>query len=260
MKPLHSGFAGWFNRGHGRLGAVFADRHRTVTFTGESVQTLLAYVHNNPVRAGLVADPPGSSWTSHAAYAGVVRTPRWFDVERGLLLAGFRATPADRCAFHAFVVERCAKPRCAAMSGGGMQRHRALARAEAQAPVEVGTPTVSERGGRGTVIVLTIVPPECRPLRVATVSTTHVIQSVARTLDIPEATERSRKRSAVHGRRVAPLIWVRYLDRPAVQMARALGIAASTASELLAGAPARTQRLAHTITREVIVPASSEGM
>ena len=255
VKPLHSGFAGWLNRTHRRLGPVFAERHRTITFAGETAAPLLAYVHNNPVRAGLVRDPSASVWTSHRAYAGLEPAPAWLDVERGLALASFSATRAGRRAFHRFVLARGGEERCAMMSGCGMRQQRARARAESQAPVEIGTPTVTVRGGRRTMVVPTVVPAGCHVRRAAKSSTVLVISAVARAIDIPIGVLRScsRVRRAVMGRRLALLIWVRHLDRPAVHMARALGIASSTASELLVSASESTQQLAAQIASESVV-------
>jgi REP element-mobilizing transposase RayT len=112
IKPLHTGFAGWLNATQGRLGPVFADRHRSVTCEGESAASLLAYIHNNPVRAGVVSNPSDSSWTSHRAYLGLAAAPKWLDVEGGLQLCGFPVTTTGRDAFHAFVVARATQPRC----------------------------------------------------------------------------------------------------------------------------------------------------
>lgn len=65
VKPLNSGFAGYLKRTLHRLGPVFADRHRTISCTGDTAAALIAYIHNNPVRAGVVEDPRHSYWTSH---------------------------------------------------------------------------------------------------------------------------------------------------------------------------------------------------
>src|SRR4051812_16839232 len=56
IQPLHTGFAQWLNRREGRIGPVFAGRHSTIHCDDAHAVRLLAYLHNNPVRAGLVAD------------------------------------------------------------------------------------------------------------------------------------------------------------------------------------------------------------
>ncbi|MET0341564.1 MAG: hypothetical protein ABW252_11235 [Polyangiales bacterium] len=260
IKPLHCGFAGWLNRQHGRLGPVFADRHRTITFAGETAATLLAYVHNNPVRAGVVEDPSESAWTSHRAYIEGGDGLGWLDVARGLELAGFPATRVGRRAFHEFVATRRGEARCSMMSGSGLQKHRAEARREAEAPVEVGSPTVTMRRGRRVMIVPTVVPPGCKVRRQPRSVAAQVIRAVAQHLDVPAAAvqSRSRARSVVAVRRVALLVWCRHLRRPAVHMARALGIASSTASELLATAPRQLTRLAAQIAKDAMVSPTSE--
>jgi hypothetical protein len=249
VKPLHCGFAGWLNRTQGRLGPVFADRHRTLTFVGGTAAPLISYVHNNPVRAGLVRDASKSAWTSHRAYLGVEPAPPWLDVKRGLALAGFSDTRAGRRAFDGVVSAQRREVRCSLMSGDGMPQHRARARLDAQAPVEVGTPTVAVKAGRRTMVVPTIVPADCHMRRNAKSTTASVISAVARAVGISTGALRSSRRvsDVVSGRRLALLIWVRHLDRPAVQMARALGIAGSTASELLASASLQIQQSAFEI-------------
>jgi hypothetical protein len=77
MRSLHAGFAGWLNRSTGRLGPVFADRHRNVECRGRTALAMLAYIHNNPVRAGVVSTARASKWTSHRAYIGIETPPSW---------------------------------------------------------------------------------------------------------------------------------------------------------------------------------------
>lgn len=82
-------FAQWMNRRHGRIGAVFASRATDIAFSASGLGTLLAYIHNNPVRAGVVERARDSTWTSHRAYLGLVQAPPWLRVEEGLRRAGF---------------------------------------------------------------------------------------------------------------------------------------------------------------------------
>ena len=71
VKALHTGFAGWLNRRQGTLGPLFAGRYGSVLCPPEKAAHLVAYVHNNPVRASVVSDPVDSGWTSHRALAGL---------------------------------------------------------------------------------------------------------------------------------------------------------------------------------------------
>jgi putative transposase len=62
MRPLESGFAGWWNRRMRQSGPpytrtrgpVFADRFADIVVPPERAAIVIAYVHNNPVRARLV--------------------------------------------------------------------------------------------------------------------------------------------------------------------------------------------------------------
>jgi len=105
------------------------------------------------------------------------------------------------------------------------------------------------------MVVPTVVPDGCRIRPDEACSTAAVLSAVSRALEISVEAfcSRSRVRSVVVGRRLALLIWARHLGRPAVQMARALGIAASTASELLAGASRQAQHLALEIASSAVL-------
>jgi putative transposase len=58
FKELKGPFAQWYNRRHGRHGALWAERYKSVLLEGgRAVRTLAAYIDLNPVRAGLCSDP-----------------------------------------------------------------------------------------------------------------------------------------------------------------------------------------------------------
>lgn len=90
---------GLAHRQHGRIGTIFVRGPKQLAVDADGVGPLLAYLHNNPVRAGLVPEANRSTWTSHRAYLGLDPVPRWLCVDTGLALAGF----ADPAAFVAFV-------------------------------------------------------------------------------------------------------------------------------------------------------------
>ncbi|CAN5692779.1 hypothetical protein BH11MYX2_BH11MYX2_25230 [soil metagenome] len=97
-KRIHTPFANWFNAQQDRIGPVFAHRPKLIAFLRPSEGALTAYIHNNPVRAGVVAHARDSSWTSHRAYVGLERAPAWLDVDGGLARA-----QSDRTSFDQFV-------------------------------------------------------------------------------------------------------------------------------------------------------------
>jgi hypothetical protein len=98
VRRVHSPFADEINRGRGRIGAVFVRGPKAYPVAVHKAGALLAYIHNNPVRAGVVETASESSWTSHRAYVELERSPRWLNVETGLALAG-----VPRASFDAWV-------------------------------------------------------------------------------------------------------------------------------------------------------------
>lgn len=82
---LNGALARAMNAAHGWDGALFRGRFRNRVVTDEPYwRHLLLYNHLYPVRAGKVAHPDESGWTSHRAYAGLCAAPPW--LSRGPLL------------------------------------------------------------------------------------------------------------------------------------------------------------------------------
>ncbi len=69
MKRLGTSYAYWYNRKYNRIGHVFQDR-----FKSESVEnnayllTVIRYIHQNPVKAGIVEKAQNYQWSSCSAY------------------------------------------------------------------------------------------------------------------------------------------------------------------------------------------------
>ena len=122
VKPLHTGYAGWKNKQIGRLGPVFAGRFKSPLVDEEAyLLELVRYVHNNPVRAGLVASAEQSRWSSHRAYLGLDPVPAWLNV--GEILSRFSAKPDEsRQGFADFVADGVDEPRRPELSGGALER------------------------------------------------------------------------------------------------------------------------------------------
>jgi len=65
MKRLGVRYASWFNRKYGRVGHLFQSRFASLPVEDDSyLATLIRYVWNNPVVAGLVATPEQYLWSS----------------------------------------------------------------------------------------------------------------------------------------------------------------------------------------------------
>jgi hypothetical protein len=239
IKPLHTGFATWLNATQDRLGPVFADRHRSLTFEGESASLLLAYIHNNPVRAGVVSDPVESSWTSHRAYLGLCPAPPWLNVKLGLHLCGFSSTPSGRLQFHEMVMARSADARRVELSGGDMQHRRRTMRSAMRGPVELASPKVTPEGDDVRVHAPAAALAGCcvRPAWRGEANTLLCAAARATDTTVSELQSLSRRRHITNARRVALVAWARELHRPTIELARALGLSGSSAAELIASAP-----------------------
>lgn len=89
MRQLGGLLAERLNRKHGWDGPLFRGRYRNRVVADDTYwRTLLAYLHLNPVSAGLVARPEDTRWTSHRAYLGLDEKPPWLSCEELLELYG----------------------------------------------------------------------------------------------------------------------------------------------------------------------------
>lgn len=71
MQALGRAYVRWFNLRHQRTGTLWEGRYRsTVIDTERYLLTCMVYIDLNPVRAGLVGDPAGYTWSSHGHYTG----------------------------------------------------------------------------------------------------------------------------------------------------------------------------------------------
>ncbi len=130
-KSLHTGFAGWAHehaRGRKAHGPVFADRPRTILIEPEPyLLELVRYVHNNPVRAGLVKFARSSRWSSHPAYIDRAAAPPWLNTSRVLERFGKdKRSAAER--FDRFVDEGRDQTRRPELSGPADAAQAALVR------------------------------------------------------------------------------------------------------------------------------------
>jgi REP element-mobilizing transposase RayT len=133
-RAVHAPFATAVNRRERRIGAVFADRPAAHVIKGDDVARLIAYIHNNPVRAGVCARASQSTWSSHRAYTGESTCPDWLQVDAGLRRGGFDGPPG----FDEFVGAESS-------TSGAFTADVVAARGEARrryGAIEAGTPIV----------------------------------------------------------------------------------------------------------------------
>jgi putative transposase len=124
MLRLLSGYAQYFNRRHQRVGHLFQNRYKSI-ICGEAAyfDKLVAYIHLNPLRAGLVAsfaELATYSWCGHAVLMNKVRSG-WMDREYVLQRFGKTEGSAKK-AYLGFLEEELGVDREEELSGGGLIR------------------------------------------------------------------------------------------------------------------------------------------
>jgi len=127
MCRLLTGYALYFNRRHHRVGHLFQNRYKSVVCEEDVYfRKLVAYIHLNPMRGGLVAtidDLDRFPWCGHASVLGNVRQ-QWFD--RRYVLRFFGGTePRALCSYAAFLKEEICYDREDELDGGGLKRSHA---------------------------------------------------------------------------------------------------------------------------------------
>jgi REP element-mobilizing transposase RayT len=71
LKELKGRFAQWYNQRHGRFGALWAERFKSVLVEeGTALTAVALYIDLNPVRAGLCADPKDYRYCGYGEAVG----------------------------------------------------------------------------------------------------------------------------------------------------------------------------------------------
>jgi putative transposase len=69
MQMINFTYTQCFNRKYGKVGHLFQGRYKSYLCDKDSyLLSLVRYIHNNPVRAGLVKDAGAYEWSSHGDY------------------------------------------------------------------------------------------------------------------------------------------------------------------------------------------------
>ena len=99
MRRLLTGYAVSFNRRHRRHGHLFQNRYKSILCEEDAyLKQLVAYIHLNPLRAGIVGDLPALKaypFTGHSALMGQEDRP-WQDTRNVLALFGRGLSEAKR--------------------------------------------------------------------------------------------------------------------------------------------------------------------
>jgi REP element-mobilizing transposase RayT len=124
MRRLLTGYAVGFNRRHRRYGHLFQNRYKSILCEEDPyLQQLVAYIHLNPVRAGMVEDIAtlkAYPFTGHSALMGKMLRP-WQDTEFVLALFGGTLSEARR-SLQEYLSKWSTRGRCPELTGGGLIR------------------------------------------------------------------------------------------------------------------------------------------
>lgn len=230
---MDTGFALWLNilgrrRGEKKRGPVFAGPPKTVNFSDDRAGYLAAYLHNNPVRAGIVRNAADSTWTSHRAYIGLDPVPDFLNVSRGLELSGSEDSMQGRLFFHEYVVSHSGDAADFQLSDGQIAAVRNAERRRRGPVVELLSPYMGVEGARYETRVV----PEAQVRPAFTGDTRLFLHMVAQTtgVSVSQMQSRCRDRRISSARRTAILAW-RKLNRQTSEIAASLSLSVAAATQ-----------------------------
>ena len=85
MQKINSAYANWYNRKYDRFGHLFQDRYKSEPVEDVSYMlTVLRYIHQNPIKAGITKTVEDYKWTSYHEYSSKQTL-----IDRGFILALF---------------------------------------------------------------------------------------------------------------------------------------------------------------------------
>ena len=126
MRRLMTGYAVYFNLRHKRAGHLFQNRYRAILCDLDSYfLELVAYIHLNPLRAGLVKDLRALGnykWCSHGAVVG--KTSLRYLAKEDILQQFGNHVKRARKKYESYLKERVNKFKPGELSGGGLIRSK----------------------------------------------------------------------------------------------------------------------------------------
>jgi len=76
ISRIGTSYAWWYNQKYGRSGHVFQGRFKSECVENDNyLLAVIRYIHNNPVKAGMVQEPEEYRWSSIHAYYGTREYP-----------------------------------------------------------------------------------------------------------------------------------------------------------------------------------------
>jgi putative transposase len=234
-KRVHSAFGNWVNAKRNGVGSVMAGRPKSVLVHTETYgMELVRYVHNNPVRAGLVDRASESSWSSHRAYLGLEAPPSWLATEA---VYGPDACEHEtiRQEFATFVDEGREEQRRPEFSGDISPSLSKRIRGLMGGEFTLSYPIIGPDAFLVESLKEHVKQQQTRQRVSSNVTVELLIRLVFGELALPPelATSRSRRRDIALGRALVAWIWVEQLGRPQVMVAEGLKVRSAAISIML---------------------------
>lgn len=92
IKRISSSYVYWYNQKCKRCGHLFQERFKSeVVETDEYFLTVLRYIHQNPIKAGLTREIRDYQWNSYSEY---IETPTLTDIDFGISIFSSNRTQA----------------------------------------------------------------------------------------------------------------------------------------------------------------------
>ncbi|MBI3059095.1 MAG: transposase, partial [Deltaproteobacteria bacterium] len=89
MRHLDGIYTQRFNRSHRRDGPLLRGRYKAILIDAEEYfLSVVRYIHQNPVQAGVVSDMDRYRWSSHRGYLYKSERPEWLNTDS--VLSRFR--------------------------------------------------------------------------------------------------------------------------------------------------------------------------
>lgn len=105
MKRINVSYAGYFNRKYDRVGPLFQGRYKSEDVEDEKYFLAVArYIHQNPMKAGMVSAPESYKWSSYSDYINIERQNKLVDTENVLELFGCKRGNVSK-EFRSFMVQ-----------------------------------------------------------------------------------------------------------------------------------------------------------
>ncbi|TYQ14920.1 UNVERIFIED_CONTAM: REP element-mobilizing transposase RayT [Acetivibrio alkalicellulosi] len=97
MKSINISYVYYFNHQYKRIGHLFQDRFKSELIDNDNyLLSVSAYIHNNPVKAGIVNLPEKYKWSSYNFYIGTKEDKEGL-IENGRILALFSNKKKKAC-------------------------------------------------------------------------------------------------------------------------------------------------------------------